>query len=227
VLSRYPALSAETGAPIPERVEGAGPARQRLDLLTAGATREVLSFMPDLSDPTASLAPSRGSIAAALERGVAFRRLYAEGPGRDVPILRDAKELMAAGAQVRLAPSLPIRLVVVDGRAAAVPADPAADSAGILVYHHVSPVSAMVALFEAYWRDGRAVADPDVPQDFTATEISILRMLASGAKDEAVARRLGVSVRTVRRTVADLMARMHAESRFELGVRTARSGLLN
>jgi SagB-type dehydrogenase family enzyme len=189
VLSRYPALSAETGAPIPEHVEGAGPARQRLDQLTAGATREVLSFMPDLSDPTASLAPSRGSIVAVLERGVAFRRLYAEGQSSDVPILGDAEELIAAGAEVRLVPSLPIRLVVVDRQAAAVPVDLAAASAGVLVYHHVSPVSAMVALFEAYWNDARAVAGPDVPPDFTAAELSILRILASGAKaDPAVSR---------------------------------------
>ena len=58
----------------------------------------------------------------------------------------------------------------------------------------------MVALFEAYWRAARPIpAGPDGgdESEFSAMEIATLRLLASGAKDEAVARQLGVSVRTV------------------------------
>ncbi len=49
-------------------------------------------------------------------------------------------------------------------------------------------------------------------------------MLAQGHKDEACARNLDVSVRTVRRMVADLTERVGAGSRFELAILAARGG---
>ncbi|MFE7408952.1 response regulator transcription factor [Streptomyces laurentii] len=55
-------------------------------------------------------------------------------------------------------------------------------------------------------------------------EREVLRMLANGDKDETVARALGISVRTERRMVADLLARTGASSRFELGVKAAKAG---
>jgi len=54
----------------------------------------------------------------------------------------------------------------------------------------------------------------------------ILRQLSSGCKDELAARELGVSVRTYRRYIADLMTRLNANSRFQAGVRAAALGLI-
>ena len=53
-----------------------------------------------------------------------------------------------------------------------------------------------------------------------------LRLLAHGLKDDAVARHLGVSVRTARRFIADLHERAGAASRFELGVKAKELGWL-
>jgi DNA-binding NarL/FixJ family response regulator len=60
----------------------------------------------------------------------------------------------------------------------------------------------------------------------TASELLLLRLLADGSKDEAAARALGVSVRTVRRMVADLMRRLDARSRFQAGILAQRRGWL-
>lgn len=49
-------------------------------------------------------------------------------------------------------------------------------------------------------------------------------MLASGMKDEKIARGLGVSLRTVSRMLSELMQEMGATSRFEAGVRAHRLG---
>jgi DNA-binding CsgD family transcriptional regulator len=54
----------------------------------------------------------------------------------------------------------------------------------------------------------------------------VLRLLAQGATDEAIARRLGVSDRTVRRIVSGLMERLEARSRFQLAVRASGAGLI-
>lgn len=54
----------------------------------------------------------------------------------------------------------------------------------------------------------------------------MLRLLAAGLTDEAVARRLDVSVRTLRRVTADLMERLEARSRFQAGYLAATRGWL-
>jgi DNA-binding NarL/FixJ family response regulator len=55
--------------------------------------------------------------------------------------------------------------------------------------------------------------------------MAILRLLSAGQKDEAAARSMGVSVRTYRRRVAELMALLGAESRFQAGERARALGL--
>jgi ATP/maltotriose-dependent transcriptional regulator MalT len=53
-------------------------------------------------------------------------------------------------------------------------------------------------------------------------EWQVLQLLAQGCTDEAVARTLDVSLRTVRRVTADLMARLGARSRFQAGLNASR-----
>ncbi|MGW0593258.1 hypothetical protein [Streptosporangium sp. NPDC002607] len=53
----------------------------------------------------------------------------------------------------------------------------------------------------------------------------ILEALGSGLTDESAAKRLGVSLRTYRRRVAELMAKLEADSRFQAGLRAGRLGL--
>nr|WP_241832347.1 LuxR C-terminal-related transcriptional regulator [Pseudofrankia sp. EUN1h] len=67
-------------------------------------------------------------------------------------------------------------------------------------------------------------ADADAPP--SPAELLLLQLLADGAKDESAARSLGVSVRTVRRMVADLMRRLEARSRFQAGILAKRRGWL-
>jgi DNA-binding NarL/FixJ family response regulator len=57
-------------------------------------------------------------------------------------------------------------------------------------------------------------------------ERAVLRMLAQGYTDEAIAKRLGVSPRTARRIAANLMERLDARSRFEAGVHAVQDGWL-
>ncbi len=54
----------------------------------------------------------------------------------------------------------------------------------------------------------------------------LLQQLAVGAHDEQIARKLGISLRTVRRRVADLMRELGADTRFQAGVEAARRGWL-
>ena len=54
----------------------------------------------------------------------------------------------------------------------------------------------------------------------------IAKLMAQGFTDEAVARKLGMSVRTCRRHIAALMGSIDAVSRFQAGVRAANTTLI-
>lgn len=71
-------------------------------------------------------------------------------------------------------------------------------------------------------RRGRCDAAERPPDD----EIEVMRLIASGLKDDAVARRLGISVITVRRRVQQFRDRVGARSRVEAAVIGVRRGWL-
>jgi DNA-binding NarL/FixJ family response regulator len=54
----------------------------------------------------------------------------------------------------------------------------------------------------------------------------VLELLAAGCTDASVAARLEVSVRTVRRSMAAIMSRLGARSRFQAGLKAADRGWL-
>ena len=226
VMPSYSTRPAPTpNDPVTEQLDDLAAIRLRLEELAVGARLEVLSLSPAASNPTSTRAASRSLDLGALERGVQMRTVYLDSIAYDVSALMYADELINAGGQVRIAPALPMRLLIVDNAVAVVPKNPDDSSEGCLIIHHHGTVAALTALFESYWRSGRELSrDGDSDTECSAVEQAILRMLTGGAKDDAVARQLGVSVRTVRRCIADLMARVDASSRFELGVRAAVRG---
>lgn len=62
--------------------------------------------------------------------------------------------------------------------------------------------------------------------ELTARELITLRLLAEGHTDAAIAKRLGLSGRTVRRIATGLMNRLGARSRFAAGVHAVQRGWL-
>ncbi|MEU5838342.1 DNA-binding response regulator [Streptomyces diacarni] len=82
-------------------------------------------------------------------------------------------------------------------------------------------VDGVHSLFRAIW-DAAAGLDTylrsDIPH-LDADSRMILKALGSGLTDASAAKRLGVSLRTYRRRVAELMVRLEADSRFQAGLR--------
>jgi DNA-binding NarL/FixJ family response regulator len=100
-----------------------------------------------------------------------------------------------------------------------------APPASRVVIHSSSVASALRSLFEELWERSVPLHE-DKGSELADDNKEILRMLAAGMKDEAIARRLGLSLRTVRRRVADLMAELNASTRFVAGVEAVRRGWL-
>lgn len=84
-------------------------------------------------------------------------------------------------------------------------------------------VEAFTTLFEELWRR----AEPVLSKDATAQDVKLLELLSLGFKDEAIARQLGLGVRTVRRRIAAMMDEYGADTRFQLGLAVGRHGLVD
>lgn len=67
--------------------------------------------------------------------------------------------------------------------------------------------------------DSRVDTDPGVEP--TDCDREIVLLLAAGATDETIARRLGISARTVQRRVQALMTTLGVRTRFQAGVQAA------
>jgi DNA-binding CsgD family transcriptional regulator len=152
-------------------------------------------------------------------RGIYPIRALTEAPG----VLKTWAE---AGEEVRLLPEVPTRLLVI-GRTHAVLPEPLGDAAmpRILVRQR-GIVEALRLLFDRLWEQASPVAEYERGAKGDEVRRQLLHQLASGAQDEQIARRLGMSLRTVRRRVAEVMAELGADSRFQAGVEAARRGWL-
>ena len=87
----------------------------------------------------------------------------------------------------------------------------------------------VVATFEQLWAEASPLDEVMHKEQGDTTELdqtraAILRLMAEGEKDEAISRRLSISVRTCRRHIADYMLQVGASSRFQAGVIAARAG---
>ncbi|MFI6523161.1 DNA-binding response regulator [Streptomyces uncialis] len=88
-------------------------------------------------------------------------------------------------------------------------------------------VDGVHSLFRAIW-DAAVDLESYLRSDVAHLDADgrmILKALASGLTDESAAKRLGVSLRTYRRRVAELMAALEADSRFQAGLRAGELGL--
>jgi hypothetical protein len=132
------------------------------------------------------------------------------------------------GTQVRISSApLPHETIILDRRVAILAGQPSPLGREYTVTTSPVLVSGIYSLFTAAWEvaiDLDAYLRGEFPE-LAPEAREILRALGAGLTDEAAARRLGTSLRTYRRRVAELMAALEAGSRFQAGVRAGELGL--
>jgi DNA-binding NarL/FixJ family response regulator len=133
-----------------------------------------------------------------------------------------------AGTQVRITSApLPHETIILDRRVAIMAGQPSPLGREYTVTTSPVLVSGVYSLFTAAWEaatDLGAFLHGEVPE-LAPEDREILRALGAGLTDEAAARRLGTSLRTYRRRVAELMAALEVGSRFQAGMRAGELGL--
>ncbi|MCW2765286.1 MAG: Helix-turn-helix, type 11 domain protein [Nocardioides sp.] len=145
-----------------------------------------------------------------------------------VRALREAPEILVSraevGEQIRVLPELPTRMLII-GRTHALLPEPLgfADEPRSLVRQR-GLVEALTLWFELLWERAAPVPSLDRGEPRADLRRFLVQQLASGAQDEQIARRLGVSLRTVRRRVSDALTELGADTRFQAGVEAVRRG---
>ncbi|WP_223183540.1 MULTISPECIES: helix-turn-helix transcriptional regulator [unclassified Streptomyces] len=211
-----------------EKLSGMDAVQQRLELLAEQASVEILTLMPGGGHSAPALEAARRNDAQVLARGVPMRTIALESIRQHEPTLNHARWLTDHGGEFRTAPALPPRMIVVDRQAALVPLDPANTRAGILYLTSPGVVASLRSLFERVWSYSTPLgADSEPAQPgLSDLERGVLQLAGEGLTDEAVASRLHISARSARRTMAALMERLDAHSRFSAGVKAAQRGWL-
>lgn len=222
-----PRLAAGPGGT--RRLVGVDAVITRLEQLSETARTEVLGITPGSAQSPATLTAARHNDSRLFERGVAVREIVQDACRQDPATAAHARWLTESGGQVRTAPTLPHRMIVIDAQTALVPIDTANTRAGALELTNPGIVGTLVALFEQVWETATPLGASAAPDRYglTGREREVLRLLAAGMTDEAVATRLAISDRTVRRIMNDLCERLNAASRFEAGIKAAQAGWLD
>jgi DNA-binding CsgD family transcriptional regulator len=210
------------------RHDGLDAVRRRLEELTQTTHTECVSLNPRNTQTPSAKAASRPLNEQMLERGVAIRCVYPESYQNDHALVRYARWLTDLGGQVRTASTIPMLAIVYDREVGMLPLDPTNTALGGLEVRSPGMVAAIYALFEQIWATAAPVGTAPTVDDHgvSSQERELLLLLAAGQTDATAARRLGVSLRTVRRMVAELTDRLGARSRFQAGLEASRRGWL-
>jgi DNA-binding CsgD family transcriptional regulator len=210
-----------------EQLPGIDAIRTRIEEL-ALSSHDLRAFVPGGAQPEQSLEASRPVDEKFLGRGAMMRSVYLDSIRNDRPTVAYTKWLVDQGAEIRTVAELPIRMTIYDGQLALLPINPEETGEGAVLLSGAGVVAALCALFDQIWAGGCSVGAErtKTPDGLTSQEQAVLHLLDLGHTDEAVARKLGISVRTGRRITAELLDRLGARSRFQAGAKAMRRGWL-
>ncbi len=163
------------------------------------------------------------AVTQAIGAGRSSRVIY---PARIIETNHDSVQARArAGERIRVLPEVPTRMAVFGSTAAVLPEIWGSPAGYRMLIRQSAIVSACVAYFDQLW--SHAVTVPGFGAEVDAgSRGQLLELLARGAKDEQIARTLDMSLRTVRRRVADLIAELGVDTRFQAGMEAVRRGWL-
>jgi DNA-binding CsgD family transcriptional regulator len=203
---------------------------QRFQQLQQRARREVAvlnrpPYVTQFSEQT-------GTERLLLAGGVVVRSIYERADLEKAGGYDRATLLMDEGEQARVLPSVPLKLAIADRSLALVPldiVDPVSHPSALI--YPSSLLDALCLLFDQLWAQaapiGVGTLDGEGADTFTERDRAVVQLLQSGMTDQAIARQLGVTERTVTRRVRRLMDLTGTETRFQLGWRAAQAGWLS
>jgi DNA-binding CsgD family transcriptional regulator len=176
--------------------------------------------------------------AAAAGAGVGATAVNGAAPGLRRRVVVERAGLEALGdfgpaaterTHIRVAERVPVRMCIADGNLALLPlaTDTPLPDPVLLVIRPSGLLDALTTLFDTLWASGVPLVRPDLEHPRNALHLRILAMLVSGSTDAAMARSLGVAVRTVQRHIAAMQRAAGVDNRIQLVWHAARHNWLD
>jgi hypothetical protein len=185
---------------------------------------EVLTVQPGGARPSHVLSSAREVTRQYLERDIRVRTMYQHTARSDLATRSYVREMTELGAEIRTAEELIGRILIYDREIAFLPQHSGPGRRpGAAVIREPTLVAFLCSVFEFMWdRAHPFVVDTGkAPAGDNEVKRAILRLMINGYKDEMVARRLGMAVRTCRRHIAEITKELEATSRFQAGYNAA------
>ncbi|WP_208030616.1 helix-turn-helix transcriptional regulator [Streptomyces cyanogenus] len=201
-----------------------------LDDHGARCRSELLTAQPGGSRRAGALEEAQPLAIERLRRGVRLKHLYQHTVRSDPATTDYVRAVTAAGATVRTTDELIDRMIIYDREVVFLPEQQLEDGPpGAVVIREPALVAFLCRVYDHIW-SGAMPFVPDAQEDPNITDElkrAVVRLMAQGHKDEVVARRLGMSLRTCRRHIAQIMEELDSSSRFQAGVNVMLHGLLD
>ena len=210
-------------------LEGGDRINAALNLATAQCQTEMLTVQPSNRFSERSVMQGLERDRPLTERGVRIRTLYQHTVRYDLERLAYVEQLSNGKVEYRTIDELVERLIICDETVAFIPTRD--DQQVALELRNPGLVRYLIKVFEFMW--GRSVPlsagapYETAPDGITEIQHSIAKLLVEGHVDEAIARRLGMNVRTCRAHIAKLATALGSGSRAQLGFLIAQSGILD
>jgi DNA-binding CsgD family transcriptional regulator len=210
-------------------LEGSDRINAALNLATTQCQTEMLTIQPTNRFSERSIVQGLERDKPLIDRGVRIRTLYQHTVRYDAERLAYVDQLSAGKVEYRTIDELVERLIICDETVAFIPIRD--DQQVAMEIRNPGLVRYLVRVFEFMW--GRSVQltagapYETAPDGISEIQHSIAKLLVEGHVDEAIARRLGMNVRTCRAHIAKLATALGSGSRAQLGYLIAQSGILN
>ncbi|WP_457033065.1 helix-turn-helix domain-containing protein [Kitasatospora sp. P5_F3] len=197
---------------------------QQLERLVAGCGSEILTAQPGGPRPPEALAGVIERDLEALRRGVTLRLIYHPSTRYHTPTREFVAAITEHGARVRTLDESYTRLIIIDRRTAVIPV--AGDLNMAAFVHDQAMVDYLIEeVFERNWTRGLDFeGSRAVPQQvISRLRQAIIDLLLKGTNHRVIARKLGISERTLARHIAEMREDYRVESLFQLGYVLART----
>ncbi|MGP4001161.1 LuxR C-terminal-related transcriptional regulator [Streptomyces sp. 8N706] len=207
-------------------LRGAADINNALEAAVDACQEELLTAQPGGGRSTDDLALALERDMRRLARGRRQQTLYQHTVRHHQPTLAYISQIARAGAEVRTLAEVFDRLIICDRTVAFIPVSDDRGTAALEV-RHPAVVRFLARSFDRDWTRSIPVEDPDsglrprvVVSDIQRT---ILHAVVSGETDESIARRLGMSRRSVAEHVRKVSEQLGSGSRAQLGYLLATS----
>ncbi|KRV51369.1 hypothetical protein AQ490_00975 [Wenjunlia vitaminophila] len=179
-----------------------------------------------LDRPPYALAPDNPVEPVSLAQGVHWRGVYSPEALQMPGSLEEIERLATCGEEARVLPGLSMKMAIADRKVALLPLSLDLETAHCALVRESTLLDGLVDLFEAYWARAVPIGNQSPAPELAEEDRTLVTLLASGLTDAAIARRLGVSLRTMRRRTRRIFDELSATNRFQAGLQAARRGWL-